>query len=76
MNFIDIPLFINEHITKRSESLFAKDIKLNQSVLSTKISGKSVLVIVVPEQLDHPILKQFLNLTLKSYTLSIQMKTD
>ncbi len=45
MNIIDIPKFINEHITKREVSLFAADIEKNKSVLSQKIKGKSVLVI-------------------------------
>jgi len=45
MNLIDIPNFIKEYITKRSESLFLKDIEKNKSILTTKIKGKSVLVI-------------------------------
>lgn len=45
MNLIDIPTFINTHITKREESLFKKDIKANKEILSKKIKGKSVLVI-------------------------------
>lgn len=45
MNLIDIPNFINTHITKRQESLFEKDIEANKAGLSKKIGGKSVLVI-------------------------------
>jgi len=45
MNLIDIPNFINTHITKREESLFQKDIDANKDILSKKIKGKSVLVI-------------------------------
>lgn len=45
MNIIDIPNFINTHITKRATSLFEKDIKANAAILSKKIEGKSVLVI-------------------------------
>lgn len=45
MNLIDIPTFINTHITKREESLFKKDIETNKEILSKKIKGKSVLVI-------------------------------
>src|SRR5690554_1576196 len=45
MNLIDIPNFINTHITKREESLFRKDIEANKEILSKKIKGKSVLVI-------------------------------
>lgn len=45
MNLIDIPQFINTHITNRPTSLFAPDIESNSAVLSKKIEGKSVLVI-------------------------------
>jgi len=45
MHIIDIPQFINTHITKRAESLFGKDIEANKTILSKKIEGKSVLVI-------------------------------
>ena len=45
MNIIDIPHFINTHITKRATSLFEKDIEANADLLSKKIAGKSVLVI-------------------------------
>ncbi|WP_107040037.1 polysaccharide biosynthesis protein [Brumimicrobium mesophilum] len=45
MNIIDIPNFINTHITKRHESLFKNDIEANKDLLSKKIEGKSVLVI-------------------------------
>jgi FlaA1/EpsC-like NDP-sugar epimerase len=45
MHIIDIPNFIQEHITKRKESLFLKDIEENTSLLFENIQGKSVLVI-------------------------------
>ncbi|PWH86425.1 polysaccharide biosynthesis protein [Brumimicrobium oceani] len=45
MNIIDIPNFINTHITKRATSLFEKDIEANAALLTKKIEGKSVLVI-------------------------------
>lgn len=45
MNLIDIPTFINTHITRREESLFKKDIEANKDILSKKIKDKSVLVI-------------------------------
>jgi len=45
MNLIDIPNFINTHITKRKSSLFDDDIHANKEILSKKIAGKSVLVI-------------------------------
>ncbi|MGY0391577.1 polysaccharide biosynthesis protein [Bizionia sp. KMM 8389] len=45
MNIIDIPHFINTHITKRSKSLFEADITNHKETLSRKITGKSVLVI-------------------------------
>ncbi|WP_274475276.1 polysaccharide biosynthesis protein [Mangrovimonas aestuarii] len=45
MNLIDIPNFINTYITKRQESLFAKDIEANRELLTDRIQGKSVLVI-------------------------------
>jgi FlaA1/EpsC-like NDP-sugar epimerase len=45
MNTLDIPQFINSHITKRPESLFLSDIKANAAILTEKIKGKSVLVI-------------------------------
>lgn len=37
--------FINEKVTKRSRSMFIRDIESNREVLNSKISGKSVLVI-------------------------------
>ncbi len=37
--------FIAEHVTKRSSSMFLRDIEANRSILSQKIEGKSVLVI-------------------------------
>lgn len=45
MNIIDIPNFINTHITKRSQSLFEADINNHKTTLTAKIAGKSVLVI-------------------------------
>lgn len=45
MQLIDIPNFINEKITKRKESFFAKDIEANKDTLASGIAGKSVLVI-------------------------------
>lgn len=45
MHLIDIPAFIDTHITKRQESLFTNDINDNKSALSKQIKGKSVLVI-------------------------------
>lgn len=45
MNIIDIPQFINTHITKRKKSFFEKDIRKNTDILNKKIAGKSVLVI-------------------------------
>jgi FlaA1/EpsC-like NDP-sugar epimerase len=45
MNLIDIPKFINTHITKRQDSLFANDITENHAILMERIAGKSVLVI-------------------------------
>ncbi|MFA5817458.1 MAG: polysaccharide biosynthesis protein [Bacteroidales bacterium] len=41
----NLNIFIAEHITHRTESLFAGDLKRNQYILSREISGKSVLVI-------------------------------
>lgn len=37
--------FINQHITKREESLFLQDIEANRALLEQSIAGKSVLVI-------------------------------
>lgn len=37
--------FINEYVTKRPSSMFYPDIEKNRTLLSQKISGKSVLVI-------------------------------
>ncbi|KXK40728.1 MAG: polysaccharide biosynthesis protein CapD [Bacteroidetes bacterium OLB9] len=45
MNLIPINEFINQHITGRSQSMFEPDIAANSEILSTSISGKSVLVI-------------------------------
>jgi len=45
MNFIDIPQFIKEHITKRTKSMFENDIESNSDLLFKNIKGKSVLVI-------------------------------
>lgn len=45
MQLINIPQFIKSHITKREESFFESDILKNSDLLTTKIEGKSVLVI-------------------------------
>lgn len=45
MNIIDIPKFIKTHITKRETSFFEKDIQNHHDELTTKIKGKSLLVI-------------------------------
>jgi FlaA1/EpsC-like NDP-sugar epimerase len=37
--------FISEHVTGRTESMFATDIEANQELLARRIDGKSVLVI-------------------------------
>ena len=41
----DLNQFINQHVTKRSTSMFYPDIEANSTTLSTKIAGKSILVI-------------------------------
>ena len=45
MNFIDIPSFINTHITKRDVSMFQSDIENFNTQLTIEIASKSVLVI-------------------------------
>ena len=45
MNFIDIPNFINTHITKRTVSMFQTDIENFNTQLTNEINSKSVLVI-------------------------------
>ena len=45
MNFIDIPRFINTHITKRGVSMFQSDIENFNIQLTREIASKSVLVI-------------------------------
>lgn len=45
MNIIDIPSFIQEHITQRLESLFLSDIQKNDAILNERVNGKSILVI-------------------------------
>ena len=45
MNFINIPRFINTHITKRNVSMFQSDLEKFNSQLSKEIASKSVLVI-------------------------------
>jgi FlaA1/EpsC-like NDP-sugar epimerase len=44
-NNFNLPLFIANNITLRSESLFLKDIENNNATLQERIDGKSVLVI-------------------------------
>lgn len=43
--FFNIEQFISEHITGRSQSLFANDLAVHHSRLASAIEGKSVLVI-------------------------------
>ena len=43
--FLNINKFIAEHITGRSESLFANDLKTHDELLSNNIKGKKVMVI-------------------------------
>lgn len=45
MLFFNQDKFISQHITKRPESFFAKDIAENRTKLSEEIKGKSILVI-------------------------------
>ena len=45
MNFIDIPNFINTHITMRDVSMFQTDIENFNTQLTNEITSKSVLVI-------------------------------
>lgn len=45
MHFLNIPQFISKYITKRLSSFFESDIIQNQTILTNKIKGKSVLVI-------------------------------
>jgi len=45
MKIIDIPNFINNHITKRKKSIFSEDIESNIDYLSNQIKNKSILVI-------------------------------
>ncbi len=42
---LNIDHFVEEHITKRAESLFAKDLAANDHLLRERIRGKRVLVI-------------------------------
>ena len=37
--------FIAQHVTKREHSMFLDDIEANREILSSRIKGKSVLVI-------------------------------
>ena len=41
----DLNQFISIYVTKRSQSMFLKDIEDNKEELSKKIAGKTVLVI-------------------------------
>jgi FlaA1/EpsC-like NDP-sugar epimerase len=45
MHLINIPQFIKDYITKRELSFFEADIQKNSALLTSKIQGKSVLVI-------------------------------
>ena len=45
MHLIDIPQFIKTHIIKREVSFFEDDIQKNHDLLTSKIEGKSVLVV-------------------------------
>jgi FlaA1/EpsC-like NDP-sugar epimerase len=45
MHLINISQFINSHITKREVSFFDSDIQKNIELLSSKIEGKSILII-------------------------------
>jgi FlaA1/EpsC-like NDP-sugar epimerase len=45
MHIIDIEKFVKKYITKREISLFESDIQNNHELLTSKIEGKSVLVI-------------------------------
>lgn len=41
----DLNSFISKYVTKRSQSMFLKDIEENKDILTEKIRGKSILVI-------------------------------
>jgi len=61
MNFIDIPQFIKEHITKRTKSMFENDIESNSDLLFKNIKGKSVLVIGGAGTIGSSYIKAILN---------------
>lgn len=45
MYLLDIPDFIDKHITKRAASLFEEDVLSHEAALKSNIRGKSILVI-------------------------------
>lgn len=61
MQLIDIPNFINDKITKRKESFFAKDIEANKDILTESVGGKSVLVIGGAGTIGTSFIKAVLN---------------
>ena len=61
MNIVDIPSFINKYVTKREESIFLNDIKLNDNNLSNKIKNKRVLVIGGAGTIGSSFIKVLLN---------------
>ena len=62
MKIIDIPNFINNHITKRKKSIFSEDIESNIDYLSNQIKNKSILVIGGAGTIGSSFIKEILKL--------------
>lgn len=57
--------FIAEYVTKRKKSMFTEDIEKNKDFLSSRIKGKSVLVIGGAGSIGSSFIKAMLRLNLR-----------
>lgn len=66
MRMVNIEKFINQYVTKRSESMFAQDINANEERLKEGIDGKNILVIGGAGSIGSSFIKTILHYTPKS----------
>ena len=66
---IDVNMFINEHVTKRLESLFYEDIVSNKMRIKDSIIGKTILVIGGAGSIGSSFIKEILSFEPTSLTI-------
>ena len=71
---LNLDEFIGKYVTKRSKSMFLKDISDHKEQLSEKIAGKKVLVIGGAGSIGSSFIKAMLPFKPESYTKTTAIK--